>query len=337
MSKGEISMFLDGGSKFMRFLMVICISFLILPIQAQKKKMKIPAYLKKGDLVSLVCTARKFTSEDAIPAKELLESWGLRVRLGATIDLDSCQLAGTDAERIADFQQQMDDPEVKAIWCCRGGYGTVRIIDGLDFTAFKKNPKWVIGFSDVTVLHSHLNTLRVASMHAIMPFTVPNAPDAVKESLRQSLFGEQVAYTYDSKGYDVIGQAEGELVGGNLSILYSLLGSPSAIDTKDKVLFIEDLDEYLYHLDRMMYNLKRNGYFKSLKGLVVGGMTKMHDNEIPFGQNAVGIIKSIAAEYNIPICFDFPAGHVSDNRTLIFGKRVHLNIAKDLVTLEYKN
>ena len=297
--------------------------------------MIIPPFLKAGDTVALVCTARKFFPEDAKSAIDLLESWGLNVKLGATIGLDNFQLGGTDSERAADFQAQLDDISVKAIWCARGGYGTVRIIDSLDFTKFKKYPKWIMGFSDVTVLHSQLNVERVASLHSIMPFTVPNAPEEVKETLRKALFGETLSYSIPSKSYDVKGVASGELVGGNISILYSLLGSKSAIDTKDKILFIEDLDEYLYHIDRMIYNLKRNGYFKQVKGIIVGSMTDMHDNEIPFGQNEVQIITEIAKDFSIPIAFQFPAGHQSDNRTLILGKQVHFEVNEKEVKLQF--
>ena len=297
--------------------------------------MIIPPFLKAGDTVALVCTARKFFPEDAKPAIDLLESWGLKVKLGATIGLNNCQLGGTDNERAADFQAQLDDENVKAIWCARGGYGTVRIIDALDFFKFKKRPKWIIGFSDVTVLHSQLNVERVASLHSIMPFSVPNAPEEVKETLRKALFGEKISYTIPSKSYDVKGTASGELVGGNISILYSLLGSKSAIDTKDKILFIEDLDEYLYHIDRMMYNLKRNGYFENVKGIIVGSMADMHDNEIPFGQNEVQIITEIAKENRIPIAFQFPAGHQSDNRTLILGQQVAFEVNEKEIKLKF--
>jgi muramoyltetrapeptide carboxypeptidase len=297
--------------------------------------MIIPPFLKAGDTVALVCTARKFFPEDAKPAIDLLESWGLKVKLGATIGLDNFQLGGTDSQRAADFQAQLDDENVKAIWCARGGYGTVRIIDSLDFTNFKQHPKWIMGFSDVTVLHSQLNVERVASLHSIMPFTVPTAPEEVKETLRQALFGETISYSIPSKNYDVKGTASGELVGGNISILYSLLGSKSSIETKDKILFIEDLDEYLYHIDRMMYNLKRNGHFAYVKGIIVGSMTDMHDNEIPFGQNAIQIITAITKEYNIPIAFDFPAGHQSDNRTLILGKHVDFEVNEKEIKLQF--
>jgi muramoyltetrapeptide carboxypeptidase len=294
-----------------------------------------PPFLKPGDTLAIVCTARKFSAEEAKPAIELLDSWGLQVRLGNTIGLNNFQLGGTDAERAADFQAMMDDENIKAIWCARGGYGTVRIIDALDFTQFKKHPKWIIGFSDVTVLHSQLHVERVATMHAIMPFTVPKAPEEVKETLRKALFGESVSYTIPSKAYDVKGKASGELVGGNISILNSLLGSKSSIDTGGKILFIEDLDEYLYHIDRMMYNLKRNGYFEKVKGIVVGSMSDMHDNEIPFGQNEVQIITAIASEYQIPIVFEFPAGHQVDNRALLLGKQVDFEVNEKEVTLKF--
>ena len=297
--------------------------------------MIIPPFLKAGDTVALVCTARKFFPEDAKPAIDLLESWGLKVKLGNTIGLDNCQLGGTDNERAADFQAQLDDENVKAIWCARGGYGTVRIIDALDFTKFKKHPKWIMGFSDVTVLHSQLNIERVATLHSIMPFTVPKAPEEVKETLRKALFGETISYTIPSKSYDVKGTASGELLGGNISILYSLLGSKSSIDTKGKILFIEDLDEYLYHIDRMMMNLKRNGYFDKVKGIVVGSMSDMHDNEIPFGQNEVQIITAIASEYRIPIVFEFPAGHQVDNRALLLGKQVDFEVNDNEVKLQF--
>ncbi len=298
--------------------------------------MKIPPYLKKGDTVAILCTARKFFPEDAKPAIDLLESWGLKVKLGKTIGLDSCQLGGTDEERAADFQEQLDNDNIKAIWCARGGYGTVRIIDKIDFSKFKKHPKWVMGFSDVTVLHSHINTLNVATLHSIMPFTVPKAPEEVKQTFKNALFGIKNSYTIPSKSYDKKGVAKGELVGGNLSIIYSLLGSKSSIDTKDKILFIEDLDEYLYHVDRMLQNMKRNDYFKNVKGIIVGSMRDMHDNEIPFGQNEVQLISEISKELNIPIAFEFCAGHQKDNRTLMLGSQVTFEVNDTEIKLTFE-
>jgi len=303
--------------------------FLLLTTLSQaQKKMIIPPYLKKGDTVAIVATARKNIEDNLQPAISWLKNWGLEVVIGKTIGLDKNQLAGTDEERAADFQTQLDNPNIKAIWCVRGGYGTVRMIDLLDFTKFKQNPKWVVGFSDVTVLHSHLNNLGFASIHGIMPVS-SKATEEAKESLRKALFGEPLEYTVPCDTMNRYGSAKGELVGGNLSILFSLLGSPSAVNCDDKILFIEDLDEYLYHIDRMMMNLKRNGCLESLKGIIVGGMTKMHDNEIPWGMNALEIIDDVTKNYNIPIIYNFPAGHMADNHALIFGKQVTLE-ANDL-------
>lgn len=293
-----------------------------------QKKMIIPPYLKKGDTIAIVATARKNIDDNLKPAISWLKNWGLEVVIGKTIGLDNNQLAGTDEERAADFQTMMDNPNIKAIWCVRGGYGTVRMIDLLDWTKFKQSPKWIIGFSDVTVLHSHLNNLGFASIHGIMPVSA-KATEEAKESLRKALFGEPLQYTVPCDQMNRYGKAKGELVGGNLSILFSLLGSPSAVNCEDKILFIEDLDEYLYHIDRMMMNLKRNGCLESLKGIIVGGMTKMHDNEIPWGKNALEIIDDVTKKYNIPIIYNFPAGHMADNHALIFGKQVTLE-ANDL-------
>ena len=285
-----------------------------------------PPYLQKGDTIAIVSTARKNIDDNLKPTIDLLEGWGLKVKIGKTIGLDYYQLAGTDEQRTADFQEQMDNPNIKAIWCVRGGYGTVKIIDKLDFTKFKQHPKWIIGFSDVTVLHSHLNRMGIESLHATMPVSIPRATDEAKNSLCASLFGDKLRYTLDCDGLNHLGKAKGELVGGNLSILYSLLGSPSAIDCDDKILFIEDLDEYLYHFDRMMTNLKRNGCLTSLKGIIVGAMTDMKDNDIPWGRNALEIIEDTVKGLNIPIIYNFPAGHIRDNRALIFGRQVSMEV-----------
>ena len=282
-----------------------------------------PPYLQKGDTIAIVATARKNIDDNLKPAIEWLHNWGLEVVIGTTIGLDNNQLAGTDQERALDFQTQLDNPNIKAIWCVRGGYGTVRMIDLLDFTKFKQHPKWIIGFSDVTVLHSHLTTLGYQSIHGIMPISSKASAEA-KETLKKALFGEPLLYKLPPDPANRFGAAKGILVGGNLSILYSLLGSPSAIDCTDKILFIEDLDEYLYHIDRMLINLKRNGCLQSLKGIVVGGMTKMKDNDIPWGKNALEIIDDITKNLKIPVIYNFPAGHLADNRALIIGRQVRL-------------
>lgn len=285
-----------------------------------------PPNLQKGDTIAIVATARKNIDDNLKPAIALAKSWGLEVVIGQTIGLDDNQLAGTDEQRAADFQNMIDNPNIKAVWCVRGGYGTARMLDLIDFSKFKENPKWIIGFSDVTVLHSHLNTLGIASIHGIMPVNVEKASPEVKETLRKSLFGETLQYTVLCENENKLGVAEGELVGGNLSILYSLMGSESQVNCKGKILFLEDLDEYLYHVDRMMLSLKRCGCFEGLSGLVVGSFIKMHDNEISWGKTARQIILDITKKYNFPVVFNFPAGHIHDNNTLIFGNQVTLDV-----------
>ena len=311
---------------FYKLLMLIFI-FQSANIQAQIP-MKIPPSLQKGDTIAIVSTARKNIDDNLKPAIDLLHSWGLEVVIGKTIGLDNNQLAGTDAERAADFQQQLDNPNIKAIWCVRGGYGTVRMIDLLDFTKFKQSPKWIVGFSDVTVIHSYINTLNIATIHGAMPITVGKASVESIESLRKSLFGESLNYEIPFDAANRLGNTKGEIVGGNLSILYSLMGSNAQIDCKGKILFIEDLDEYLYHIDRMMMSLKRCGCFDGLNGLIVGTMTKMKDNDIPWGKNANQIIEDVTKGYSFPVLYNFPAGHFRDNRALIFGKQVSLEINK---------
>ncbi len=307
---------------------VLSVIFILftLTILAQNKMIS-PPNLKKGDTIAIVATARKNIDDNLKPAIEWLKNWGLNVKIGSTIGLDFNQLAGTDEQRAADFQAQMDDPKIKAIWCVRGGYGTVRMLDLLDFTEFKKNPKWIIGFSDVTVLHNHLNTMGFKSIHGIMPIS-SKSTEMAKETLRIALFGEPLRYEIAPHLMNRFGSGKGELVGGNLSILYSVLGSESAINCDNKILFIEDLDEYLYHIDRMMMNLKRCGCLEKLNGIVVGAMTKMKDNDIPWGKNVLEIIDDITKKYKIPVVYNFPAGHIADNRTLILGSKVSLEVNK---------
>jgi len=311
------------------------LSLLSITMQAQTT-MITPPYLQKGDTVAILATARKHIVKSMQPTIDLLESWGLPVVIGKSIGLEENQLAGTDAQRAADLQEQLDNPNIKAIWCARGGYGTVRVVDLIDFTQFKKHPKWLVGFSDVTVLHNHLNTMGYKSIHGIMPISLAKATPEAIESLRLSLFGQPLQYAIDSHPMNRLGKASGELVGGNLSILYSLLGSPSAIDCKDKILYIEDLDEYLYHIDRMMMNLKRNGCLESLKGIIVGSMTDMKDNDIPWGKNALEIVQDVTKKYDIPMIFNFPAGHIYDNRALILGSNVTLEVTENCSTVVFE-
>ena len=301
-----------------------------------KRFMITPNRLQKGDTVAIVSTARKISKEELTPALQLLESWGLKAVLGKTIGAEENQFAGSDELRAEDFQQMLDDPNIKAIWCARGGYGTVRIIDKLDFSAFKKNPKWIVGYSDVTVLHSHIHNFGIETLHAQMCLEIENKTEEARESIRKVLFGEE--YSIEMKWTDSFapfGILKGELVGGNLSVLYSLIGSNSEMKTDGKILFIEDLDEMLYHVDRMMMNLKRSGYLKNLKGLIIGGMTEMKDNKVYFGKTAEEIIADLVKEYEYPVILNFPAGHIADNRALIMGREVELKIADNQITLKF--
>ena len=295
--------------------------------------MIIPKKLRIGDKIGIISTARKITLEELSPAIKMLKSWGLKVVLGANLFSEDNQFSGTIQQRSADLQSMIDDRSIKAILCARGGYGTVQIIDIIDFSNLKNNPKWIIGYSDVTVLHSHLNNLGIASLHATMPINFEKNTEGSLISLKNSLFGNMKSTTCKVQSFNKLGIAEAEVVGGNLSILYSLLGSDSDVNTDGKILFIEDLDEYLYHIDRMMMNLKRNGIFTKLKGLIVGGMSDMNDNALPFGKTGKEIILEHTKDYDFPICFGFPAGHLDDNRCIRLGVKSVLEINENVVSL----
>lgn len=293
--------------------------------------MRTPPFLKTGDKVGIIATARKVTHEEVEPAIRIFESWGLEVVEGKHLYDESHQLAGSDKARAADMQQMLDDIAIKAIFCARGGYGTVRIIDKLDFSAFKKNPKWIVGYSDITVLHSHVHKhCDVETLHAVMPLNFPKdgSENISTAGLRNCLFGETPVYSRHPGLGSRSGHVQGMVVGGNLSILYSLRGTPDDIDAEGKILFIEDLDEYLYHIDRMLMNLKRGGMLNKLAGLIVGGMTEMRDNTVPFGKTAEEIISSAIADYNYPVWFGFPAGHTAENQPLILGRQAILSVGE---------
>ena len=295
-----------------------------------------PTFLQKGDTVAIVSTARKISELEIKPALQLLENWGLKYVLGKTIGAEENQFAGSDDLRAADFQEMLDDPKVRAIWCARGGYGTVRIIDKLDFSKFKKNPKWIIGYSDITVLHSHIHNFGIETLHAQMCLEIQNKTAETSESIRKVLFGKD--YTIEMERTDSfasLGILKGELIGGNLSVLYSLCGSASEMNTAGKILFIEDLDEMLYHVDRMMMNLKRSGYLKKLKALVIGGMTEMKDNKVYFGRTAEEIIIDLVKEYNYPVITNFPAGHIMDNKALILGREIKIDIQQSQIKIQF--
>lgn len=300
--------------------------------------MTIPAYLNTGDTIGIVSTARKISPQEIAPAVEQFEKWGLKVVYGEDLFNVYHQFAGTDEQRLLDFQKMLDAPEVKAIICARGGYGTVRIIDRMDFTRFLENPKWIAGFSDITVLHSHIHqNYSIATLHCAMPvnFSKEGAFSNSIETIRKALFGETLNYEAQGSSLNRTGEATGLLTGGNLSILYNLSGTNSQVDTRGKILLLEDLDEYLYHIDRMMFNLKRTGILENLSGLIVGGMNDMRDNTTPFGKTAEEIIAEAVKEYTFPVCFNFPSGHITENHALILGKQVTLKVREEKSRLNY--
>ena len=298
----------------------------------------IPPYLKKGDIIGITCPAGYITLQEIQPAVNKIKEWGFEVKIGDTIGKKDFTFGGTDEERLKDFQQMLDDTTIKAILCARGGYGAVRIIDDIDFKKMAKHPKWIIGFSDVTVIHSHLNrNYRVASIHSKMCNSFPEdwakaEPVQIEsiESIKKCLTGEKMHYLFTPNPANKTGLVDGELVGGNLKTLESLSGSKSDINTKDKILFVEDTGEYLYSIDRMFWNLKRSGKLSHLKGLVIGGFKpKKDDVGEEFGKTLETIVLEKISEYNYPVCFDFPVGHQKNNFALKCGVMhrlsVHLN------------
>ncbi|MCB9023944.1 MAG: LD-carboxypeptidase [Lentimicrobiaceae bacterium] len=290
-----------------------------------------PPFLQPGDRVGIVATARRISRSEVEPAIALLSSWGLVVESAPNLFEIEHQFAGSDEMRAADFQLMLDNQQIKAIFCARGGYGTVRIIDMLNFSQFEKHPKWIIGYSDITVLHSHIHRhCNIETLHATMPVNFPQAGGEFQpvNALKNCLFGETPSYSINAGALSRNGHGKGIVTGGNLSILYSLSGTTSDIDTDGKILFIEDLDEYLYHVDRMMMNLKRSGKLENLAGLIVGGMTEMRDNSIPFGKSAEQIIAEAVRNYKYPVLFGFPAGHLQQNMPLVMGREAVLDVAQ---------
>jgi muramoyltetrapeptide carboxypeptidase len=294
-----------------------------------------PPYLKKGDKIAIVCPAKKLPSS-IDKAIEVLKTWGLEVIIGETVNASHHQFAGDDSLRAADLQRFLDDPEIKAIIAGRGGYGTIRIIDELDFAKFKANPKWIVGFSDITVLLSHiLATLNMQSIHGQMPYTFADATPESLASLRGALFGDQLHYEYPPTLHGRTGESKGVLIGGNLTLMVMMQGSVSEIDYTDKILFIEDVGEHEYAIDRMMRMLKRAGKLDKLKGLIVGAFNEQPTESIPFGSSTEQVIWNLVKEYDYPVCFNFPVGHIDDNRAMVIGKEVQISIRIKTMTLKY--
>ncbi|MGI4870404.1 MAG: S66 peptidase family protein [Janthinobacterium lividum] len=286
-----------------------------------------PPFLAPGQRVALVATARKISADEVAAAVQTLTAWGLTVVLGESIGAASHQFAGSDELRRRDLQHQLDDPTIRAIFCARGGYGTARLVDELDFSGFIASPKWVVGFSDITVLHCHLLQLGYQSLHGAMPVLFGQAGGEVAlASLQAALFGESISYEAPAHPLNRPGTATGELVGGNLSLLHTLTGTSSQVNFAGRILFLEDLDEYLYHIDRMLLHLHRSGQLAGLAGLAVGHFSLMRDNAIPFGQTAHEIIDHYARRYEFPVGYGFPIGHEPDNRALVVGRATTLTV-----------
>lgn len=287
-------------------------------------------FLKQGSKIAIAAPARMVTHEEMQFAINWLKEKGFVPVYDDRLFAQHYIFAGDDNFRAAVFQQYLDDEEIEAIWIARGGYGSIRIIDKLDFTKFLKHPKWIIGFSDGTVLHGKLNRLSVPSLHAAMPFFYENKTPEAKHALFDALLGKPLRYEFPYHPLNRNGVMEGEIVGGNLSVLYGMMGSNTFPELNGKILFIEEVDEYIYHIDRMMHALKRARQLENLRGLIIGGLIQIHDNSHPFGMTAEQVITEAVAEYDYPVCFGFPAGHFDDNRPLFFGQKSRIEVTEKL-------
>jgi len=297
----------------------------------------IPPYLKKGDTIGIVCPSGYMPAQKAETCIKTLETWGYRVKVGSTLGNQFHYFSGTDKQRTQDLQQMMNDNSVKAILCGRGGYGLSRIIDDLDFQKFKKTPKWIIGFSDITVLHAHIfQHYQIATLHAPMAaaFNDDGHQNEYIASLKNALSGETSIYHSEAHSFNKIGTAEGDLIGGNLSMIAHLIGSHSSYKTRHKILFLEDVGEYLYNIDRMLIQLKRAELFKHLKGLIIGGFSDMKDTTTPFGMDVYKLINEQVKDLKIPICFGFPVSHDTENVALKIGVNHELKVTKTAVVLK---
>lgn len=298
--------------------------------------MNTPQPLKKGDKIAVICPA-SYISVDLTEAYEVLKNWGLEPIIYSSVTAQYHQFAGDDSLRAKDFQEALDNPEIKAIIAGRGGYGCVRIIDQIDFSSFEKNPKWIVGFSDITAIHSHIQrNFQIPTIHGQMVKSFLDASEESLITLQNALFGENVDISYSNSTYpNRNGIAKGILTGGNLALLQSVLASPSDVDYEGKILFIEDVGESHYNIDRMLWTLKRAGKLDKLAGLIVGGFTDLKDSDAAFGQRFEDIIMDKVREFDYPIAFGFPAGHMEDNRALIFGKEVQLTVEEENIKLTY--
>lgn len=297
---------------------------------------EVPPYLDRGDTIGLVCPAGYMAYERVERCIQILQEWGFKVKIGKTVGGDSTNyFSGTDDERLMDFQNMLDDEEVKAVLCARGGYGTGRIIEQIRFKRFSKQPKWIIGFSDVTIIHSHIySNYNIASLHAPMAGAFNDGENQFVLSLRGALTGTMAKYEVKPHQFNKIGMATGEIIGGNLALLAHICGTSSDMKTKNRILFIEDVGEYLYNVDRMLYQLKRNGKFDKLAGLIIGGFTEIKDTDRPFGKTVHEIINDVFQEFDYPVSYGFPISHGIENYALKIGVEYKLSISSNKVILE---
>lgn len=285
-----------------------------------------PPFLTPGSTVYLTAPAKAIEESTVYAAKEILESWGLNVEIAEHCLGRYHYFSGTDQERLADFQKGLDAPEVAAILCARGGYGCVRLIEQLSWDCFRQRPKWVIGFSDVTLFHQKIQQEKFQSIHGIMPLGFTTGSESALSSLKSALFGKPFALTGPEHPLNQLGECSGVLIGGNMTLVYSQLGTPLCCDFQDKILFLEDVGEHLYKIDRMLYALRLSGAFQKIKGLILGGFTEMEDTDVPFGKTLEELVVEQVGDLNIPVAFGFPAGHIDDNQALVLGKTVKLTV-----------
>jgi len=344
-------MYIYNMSKKSIIISLFCVVFLVglhtinaqnIASQKQINTLIQPPFIKIGDTIAIVAPSGilKNRSEEIQKAKNLLKSWGVQVVVGKHVFQQNNHFAGTDDERCEDLQKALDDKSIKAIWCARGGYGTVRILDKLDYSKFRENPKWVIGYSDITALHNQLHNEGFESIHAMMCTSLQDNFEEIEETIKtfkDALFGKALHYTLKGSTYNKPGTITAPIIGGNLTMLHTMLGSKTSIDTSGKILFIEDIGEYKYHIDRMLQSLKRAGYFDNCKGLVVGDMTKLRKNTTLWGSSVEQLILDALSEYNFPIAFNMPAGHEKDNRAIFLGKTVNLSVNNEHSTIIFLN
>jgi muramoyltetrapeptide carboxypeptidase len=333
------------------FLSLIPASLLLNPLKSEAavssvfespKRVKIPPYLLPGDTIGITCPAGYITQAEIEASVTQMKSWGFNVVIGKTVGARDFTFGGTDQERVTDLQQMLDDSTIKAIMCARGGYGAVRIVDQLDFSKFRSSPKWLIGFSDITIFHCHINTnYHVATLHSKMCNSFPSDWALAEQiqietinSIQQALKGEVMKYVVPANNRNKIGSATAELMGGNMRCIENMAGSKSEIETEGKILFVEDTGEELYSIDRMFYNLKRSGKLNKLKGLVVGGFKPSSKEDGSFGRTLIDIVLDVTREYDYPICFDFPVGHQKANFALKCGVKHKLEVSADGAKLE---